>query len=93
MSLIQTSACVLLPVFFATGILLIPLEIQVKRRMRAADLPVKRFASFFDRYHMRELYRERASARGWPVWPYYVHMVLILQFIPNFLLVLMLGKP
>jgi len=60
--------------------------------MRKADLQVRRFANSFELFQMWQLYREEAPGRGWPVWPYYVHVALILQLIPNVFLILLLIK-
>ncbi len=56
------------------------LHFQMKLRLDAARLPVKWFMTIFDDFQMWRTYRNEATARRWPIWPYYAYRLLFLLF-------------
>ena len=68
-----------LSVFFATTIAMMPLSYVVKRRMKSAGFTVDRFTNAFGEWRLWHSYRDEAPERGWPVWPYYVFVVWMIE--------------
>jgi hypothetical protein len=68
------SACVL-----SAGVLNV-LHFRMKFRLEAAGHPVKCFMMPADDLRMWRTYKSEASARGWPIWPFYAYWVLLILF-------------
>lgn len=79
---IVTSPTFVFTVFFiyiATALISVPLHYRVRRRLKAAGMPVRwsAFSNVIDTWRMYAIYRDEATARGWQLWPYYVHVALV----------------
>ena len=90
---IITSPTFVFTVFFlniGTTLISIPLHYQVRRKLREVNVPVtwSVFSNAIATWRMYVSYRSEAATRGWQLWPYYLHIGLVVETV-TFVLVML----
>ncbi len=68
----------LLGLYLVTALLSVPVHYRVRKRLGAAKLPALWIciSSPVETYRMYRTYREAANVGRWPMWPYYLHVLV-----------------
>jgi hypothetical protein len=68
-------------IYIGTALMSVPLHYRVRRRLRGANVQVRwsAFSNAIETWRMYQSYRDEAATRGWQLWPYYLHVGLVVE--------------